>query len=156
VDRADACTRYLYTKKALVYTQSVSGQLFGDQPIFLVAQLATVVGWTTLIGLIVVSCLLGLTMLVSLQRAYQLSARLPSTSCTAPGKLSYGSYAALVALLNFGWWLVTIAVALLMACSLCWLLLAFATSSAVTMGVRCARRGAGVSVSCPSSHAHVC
>jgi hypothetical protein len=50
--------------------------------------------------------------------------------------LSYGSYAGLVALLNFGWWLVTIAVALVMAASLCWLVVAFATSSAVTMGVR--------------------
>lgn len=54
----------------------------------------------------------------------------------APGKLSYGSYTSFIALLNFGWWLVTIAVTLVMAASLCWLTVAFATSSAVTMGVR--------------------
>lgn len=57
-------------------------------------------------------------------------------STGAPGKLSYGSYASMIALVNFGWWLVTIAVALVMAASLCWLAVAFATSSAVTMGVR--------------------
>lgn len=54
----------------------------------------------------------------------------------APGKLSYGSYASFIAMLNFGWWLITIAVSLVMAASLCWLLVAFATSSAVSMGVR--------------------
>jgi uncharacterized membrane protein len=72
---------YLYTKKALVYTQSVAAQLFADQRIYMVDQLSSIVGWTTLIGVIVVSCMLGLTMFVSLLRTYQLSARLPSTSC---------------------------------------------------------------------------
>lgn len=60
----------------------------------------------------------------------------PPLHAGAPGKLSYGSYASFIALLNFGWWLVTIAVTLVMAASLCWLTVAFATSSAVTMGVR--------------------
>lgn len=126
---------YLYTKKALVYTESIASQLF-EQPIYIVQQLSIAVGWTTLIGVIVVSCLLGVTMFVSLLRTYQLSARLPITTCAAPGKLSYGSYAGFIALLNFCWWLVTVAVSLVMAASLCWLLVAFATSSAVTMGVR--------------------
>lgn len=126
---------YLYTKKAMSYTESVASQLF-DQPVYIVQQLSTIVGWTTLIGLIVVSCLLGVTMLTALLRTYQFSARMPQTSCGAPGKLSYGSYASFIALLNFGWWLVTIAVTLVMAASLCWLTVAFATSSAVTMGVR--------------------
>lgn len=63
-----------------MYTESVSSQLF-DQQIFLVQQLSNVVGWTTLIGLIVVSCLLGVTMLVSLLRTYQFSARMPQTTC---------------------------------------------------------------------------
>lgn len=74
-----AC-RYLYTKKALSYTESVTNELF-DQPIYIVQQLSNIVGWTTLIGLIVISCLLGVTMLVSLMRTYQSSARLPHTSC---------------------------------------------------------------------------
>jgi UPF0716 family protein affecting phage T7 exclusion len=52
-----------------------------DQPIYIVQQLSNIVGWTTLIGLIVISCLLGVTMLVSLMRTYQFSARLPHTSC---------------------------------------------------------------------------
>lgn len=74
------CTRYLYTKKALSYTESIASQLF-DQPVYIVQQLSNVVGWTTLIGLIVVSCLLGITMLTALLRTYQFSARLPQTSC---------------------------------------------------------------------------
>lgn len=76
---ASAC-RYLYTKKAMSYTDSVAAQLF-DQPVYIVQQLSTIVGWTTLIGLIVVSCLLGVTMLTALLRTYQFSARLPQTSC---------------------------------------------------------------------------
>ena len=54
----------------------------------------------------------------------------------APGKVSYGTYAGFIALVNFGWWLITIAVVLVLAASLCWLTIAFATSSAVTMGIR--------------------
>lgn len=72
--------RYLYTKKAMSYTESVTSQLF-DQPIFIVQQLSNIVGWTTLIGLIVVSCLLGVTMLTALLRTYHFSARLPTTTC---------------------------------------------------------------------------
>jgi hypothetical protein len=43
--------------------------------------LADVLGWTTLLMIIVVSCLLGITLIVSLMRTYQHSAVLPSTSC---------------------------------------------------------------------------
>jgi UPF0716 family protein affecting phage T7 exclusion len=62
------------------YTESITTHLF-DQPLFIVQQLSNVVGWTTLIGLIVVSCLLGITMLTALLRTYQFSARLPTTTC---------------------------------------------------------------------------
>lgn len=63
-----------------MYTESIALQLF-EQPIYIVQQLSIAVGWTTLIGVIVVSCLLGVTMFVSLLRTYQLSARLPITTC---------------------------------------------------------------------------
>lgn len=53
----------------------------------------------------------------------------------SPGKVSYGSYAGLIALLNFGWWLLTIVVVLLLAGSLVWLTVAFLFESALTMGV---------------------
>lgn len=64
----------------------MAAQLF-EQPIYIVQQLSNVVGWTTLIGVIVVSCLLGVTMLVSLLRTYQFTARLPQTSCGEQGAL---------------------------------------------------------------------
>jgi hypothetical protein len=53
----------------------------------------------------------------------------------APGKLSYGSYAGFTAILNFGWWLLTIVVALMIAGNLVWLTVAFLFNSALTMGV---------------------
>jgi hypothetical protein len=52
-----------------------------------------------------------------------------------PGKLSYGSYAGFTAILNFGWWMLTIVVALMIAGNLVWLTVAFLFNSALTMGV---------------------
>jgi hypothetical protein len=57
------------------------------------------------------------------------------TPAGAPGKLSYGSYAGFTAILNFGWWLLTIVVALMIAGNLVWLTVAFLFNSALTMGV---------------------
>lgn len=125
---------YVYTKRCLGLTQEITQQLF-KQPLALVQLLGDVLGWTTLLMVIVVSCLLGITVFVSLMRTYQYSARLPSTSCGAPGKLSYGSYAGFTAILNFGWWLLTIVVALMIAGNLVWLTAAFLFNSALTMGV---------------------
>jgi hypothetical protein len=77
----------VYTKRCLGLTQEITQQLF-KQPLALVQLLADVLGWTTLLMAIVVSCLLGITVFVSLLRTYQHSAVLPSTTCgesnTAP------------------------------------------------------------------------
>ncbi|KAF8059173.1 hypothetical protein HT031_005345 [Scenedesmus sp. PABB004] len=125
---------YVFTKRALALTQDVMGGLF-SQPLVLVDELAASVGWTTLLMVIAVSCLLGVTFFVSLLRTYQYAAAVPDTSCGAPGKVSYGAYAGLVAVLNAAWWLLTVVVALLLAASLVWLTLAFVFSSAIYMGV---------------------
>jgi hypothetical protein len=70
----------VYTKRCLGLTQEITLQLF-KQPLALVQLLADVLGWTTLLMAIVVSCLLGITVFVSLLRTYQHSAVLPSTTC---------------------------------------------------------------------------
>jgi hypothetical protein len=68
-------------------------QLF-KQPLALVQLLADVLGWTTLLMAIVVSCLLGITVFVSLMRTYQHSAVLPSTTCGERHQHATGSTAA--------------------------------------------------------------
>jgi hypothetical protein len=70
----------VYTKRCLGLTQEITQQLF-KQPLALVQLLGDVLGWTTLLMAIVVSCLLGITAFVSLLRTYQHSAILPSTTC---------------------------------------------------------------------------
>ncbi|KAF6257026.1 hypothetical protein COO60DRAFT_1702059 [Scenedesmus sp. NREL 46B-D3] len=125
---------YVYTKRCLGLTQEITEQLF-EQPLALVQLLDLVLGWTTLLMVIVVSCLLGITVFVSLLRTYQHSAVLPSASCASPGKLSYGTYAGFTVILNVGWWLLTIVVALMIAGNLVWLTVAFMFNSAMTMGV---------------------
>lgn len=71
--------RYIYAGRAMTDTQAIAGSLFGDAPIPLLQQLADVQGWVRLLMVIAVSCLLGITMAVSLFRTYQYTARLPTT-----------------------------------------------------------------------------
>eukprot|EP00882_Tetradesmus_deserticola_P017168 GHRQ01018376.1.p2 GENE.GHRQ01018376.1~~GHRQ01018376.1.p2 ORF type:complete len:101 (-),score=24.52 GHRQ01018376.1:395-697(-) len=80
---AAGCCRYVYTKRCLGLTQGITEQLF-RQPLALVQLLSLTLGWTTLLMVIVVSCLLGITLFVSLLRTYQHSAVLPSTRCGEP------------------------------------------------------------------------
>ena len=49
--------------------------------------------------------------------------------------MSLGGYAALISMITFGLWLMSIVVALLIAAQLCWLLLAFMFQTAFTYGV---------------------
>eukprot|EP00879_Flechtneria_rotunda_P017480 GHRR01018327.1.p1 GENE.GHRR01018327.1~~GHRR01018327.1.p1 ORF type:complete len:397 (+),score=97.48 GHRR01018327.1:325-1515(+) len=125
---------YIFAKRALALTQGLASQVFST-PLKIVQELTNVVGWVTLLMVIIVSCLLGITMFVSLMRTYQRSAQLPTTNCGSPGKLSYGSYAAFAAILNFAWWLLTIVVALLIAANLVWLTIAFLFNNAFTLAV---------------------
>lgn len=53
----------------------------------------------------------------------------------APGKASYRSYASLIAIINFAWWLLALCLALLIAVNLVWLTIAFLFESALYMGV---------------------
>jgi hypothetical protein len=71
-------------------------------------------------------------------RAHRMHTSTPPLAylCTGtPGKLSLGSYITLISMVNFGLWLKTVVVSLLIAAQLCWLLLAFMFEAALARGV---------------------
>jgi hypothetical protein len=124
----------VYTRRALDTTRAVGDALFGARTIG-VDQLIINTQWTTGLAVIIVSSVVGCCALLSLLRTYQEAAAHPGTACGPPGKLSYGAYAALISFVTFALWLVAIAVALLIAAQLCWLLLAFVFEAALLRGV---------------------
>ncbi|KIZ04414.1 hypothetical protein MNEG_3539 [Monoraphidium neglectum] len=125
----------IYTRRALDSTRVFADTLFGART-FSVDQLASSVNWVTGLAVIVISCIVGLCLLLSLLRSYQETARLPTTKCSSPGKLSYGAYATLISAITFGVWIMAVVVAVLIAAQLCWLLLAFMFETALLQGTQ--------------------
>jgi hypothetical protein len=73
--------RAIYTRRALDSTRVFADTLFGART-FSVDQLASSVNWVTGLAVIVISCIVGLCLLLSLLRSYQETARLPTTKCS--------------------------------------------------------------------------
>ncbi|KAI8471863.1 MAG: hypothetical protein J3K34DRAFT_415960 [Monoraphidium minutum] len=131
----------IYTRRALDTSRFLSDTLFEGRT-FAMDQLITSVTSVTGLAVIVISAVVGLCLLLSLARSFQETARLPTTKCSSPGKLSYGAYATLLSVITFGLWLMSAVVALLIAAQLCWMLLAFMFQTAFTQGVAQAPGGA--------------
>jgi hypothetical protein len=132
----------VYTRRALASTARVGDALFSARTAG-VDQLLINTQWAVGLGVIIIASIVGCSLLLSLLRTYQEAAAHPSTGCAAPGKCSYGAYAALISMVTLGLWLVAVSSALLIAGQLCWLLLAFVFEAALQRGVECVPMGRG-------------
>ena len=70
--------------RSLENTKELSMLLF-NQEIEIISKLAVVIDWTWLVGIIAVSCVIGICFLLSMLRSFQHAAQLPTTKCSEWG-----------------------------------------------------------------------